>query len=285
MDALQVGYQGVFQKAFQAAEPQWPSVAMEVRSTTAEEKYGWLGEFASMKEWIGDRQVKNIAASDYAIKNKDYEASVEVKRTDIEDDKIGLYNPLFSEMGRSARVHADESVFTLLKNGFTLKSYDGVAYFSASHKVGGVSYSNLGSGSGSPWFLLDVSRAVKPLILQTRQAARFAGLTDPNSEHVFMRNKYIYGCDARDNVGYGFWQMAYGSKGDLTAANYKVARAKIAAVKSDEGKPLGLMGTLLVVDPSNEGAAREILLAERDASGATNIWQNSAKLLVSAYLS
>lgn len=53
-----------------------------------------------LKEWIGERDVKNLADHDYSVKNKLYEASISVKRTDFEDNDYGKYGPLFEEMGR-----------------------------------------------------------------------------------------------------------------------------------------------------------------------------------------
>ncbi|WP_261945385.1 Mu-like prophage major head subunit gpT family protein [Paenibacillus melissococcoides] len=35
-------------------------------------------------------------------------------RNDIEDDTIGLYNPIVQDMGQSAAAHPDELVFGLL---------------------------------------------------------------------------------------------------------------------------------------------------------------------------
>ncbi|HEC80447.1 MAG TPA: head protein [Firmicutes bacterium] len=60
------------------------------------------------------------------------------------------------------------------------------------------------------WFLLCTSRAVKPLILQMRKEVEFNAL-EGSSERGFFRREYVYGAEARYNVGYGMWQFAYGS--------------------------------------------------------------------------
>lgn len=52
----------VFNKAFHEMEAQYPRVAMEVPSETRDENYAWLGAVPSMREWIGDREIKNLAA-------------------------------------------------------------------------------------------------------------------------------------------------------------------------------------------------------------------------------
>lgn len=46
---------------------------------------------------------------------------------------------------------------------------------------------------------------IKPFIFQNRQNLQ-AGLLGKGSEEGFMRNRYVFGVDARYNVGYGPWQ-------------------------------------------------------------------------------
>lgn len=48
----------VFNMAFQEVKPQFSRVAMEVPSETKDETYAWLGAVPSMREWIGEREVK-----------------------------------------------------------------------------------------------------------------------------------------------------------------------------------------------------------------------------------
>lgn len=61
------------------------------------------------------------------------------------------------------------------------------------------------------WFLLCTKRIVKPVIFQSRIPVEFAAL-EGTSENGFMRDQYLYGVRARYNVGYGLWQLAYGSQ-------------------------------------------------------------------------
>ena len=61
------------------------------------------------------------------------------------------------------------------------------------------------------WFLICTRRVVKPVIFQSRIPVEFAAL-EANSENGFMRDQYVYGVRARYNVGFGLWQMAYGSQ-------------------------------------------------------------------------
>lgn len=63
------------------------------------------------------------------------------------------------------------------------------------------------------WFLLDVSKAIKPLVFQERRKPEFVAHTNPDNDKVFMEKKFVYGVDARGNAGYTLWQLAYGSTG------------------------------------------------------------------------
>lgn len=284
LKAMYQSFRTIFNEAFQGVTPTWMKVAMEVPSTTRQEVYAWLGAFPKLREWIGDRVVKNLKTHDYTIKNKDWESTIEVDRNDIEDDTVGIYRPIIQEMGRSAAIHPDELVWKLLPQGFTGLCYDGKPFFATDHPVGAGVASNFGGGNGTPWYLLDTTRAIKPLVFQPRRAPEFVSLDKPDDLNVFMRKKYLYGTDRRDNAGYGLWQLAYASKQTLSAAQYEAARAGMMGLANDEGVPLGITPSLMVVGPSLEGKAREILFAERDANGKTNIWRNTADLLVVPWL-
>lgn len=64
------------------------------------------------------------------------------------------------------------------------------------------------------WFLLDTKRPIKGVILQQRSdvPVEFTSLDNgTGSESAFMRDRYFYGVRARYNVGFGLWQMVYGS--------------------------------------------------------------------------
>lgn len=142
---IYIAFNTLFNKAFEAQKPIYEQIATVTPSTTDAETYAWLGDIPNMREWIGDREVQNLSGSDYTIKNKDFELTVGVPRNAIEDDKIGLYNPSIQMLGQSAALHPDQLVFTLLKDGFTDKCYDGEPFFSTAHKVGKKNVSNKGT--------------------------------------------------------------------------------------------------------------------------------------------
>ncbi|MBS3978774.1 MAG: Mu-like prophage major head subunit gpT family protein [Rhodobacteraceae bacterium] len=109
-------------------------------------------------------------------------------------------------------------------------------------------------------------------------------LTKEDDANVFMNKEFVYGADARANTGFGFWQMAWGSRQPLTAANYEIARAALGGMKGDYGRPLGIKPGLLVVPASLEGAANRILNSEYGTGGVTNEWKGTAKMLMTSWL-
>lgn len=289
LHGLTVGYSTAFNKSFEDTQSNYQKVATVVPSSTKEQTYKWLGQMPTMKEWIGEREIQNLAAYEYTIKNEKFEMTYGVPRDDIEDDQYGVYTPLFANMGEEAARQPDRLVFGAMMKGFEEKCYDGLPFFSASHKSGNRTYSNLGDrrldkesyikartaimsvrgdkGNSlglvpdllvvSPameeaarlileadvingttnvmkgtaklhvepilaekpdsWYLLCVSRFLKPFIYQIRKKIKFVSLTRETDENVFMLDQYVYGADGRSNAGYGFWQMAYGSTGEVAA--------------------------------------------------------------------
>ena len=126
----------VFNKAFEETGTQYEKVAMIVPSTTRDESYAWLGAVPSMREWIGNREIKNLAAYGYTIQNRDFELTVSVPRNDVEDDRIGVYGPMFQDLAYSAKCHPDKLVFGLFPRSFTELCFDGKPFISSGHPSG-----------------------------------------------------------------------------------------------------------------------------------------------------
>ncbi|EOY1433859.1 Mu-like prophage major head subunit gpT family protein [Yersinia enterocolitica] len=137
-----VNLKATFQKAFSQAPSDWQKVAMVVTSTGKENDYSWLSRFPKMREWIGDKAVKALEAFNYTIRNKDFEATIEVDRNDIEDDQLLGYAQQAAAAGQSAAELPSDIVFALLSNGFVNLCYDGQPFFDTDHAVRGVSVSN-----------------------------------------------------------------------------------------------------------------------------------------------
>ena len=140
---IYVAFNTIFNKALTEVQPMYTEIASVIPSTTESETYAWLGDIPGMREWIGDREVQNLTASGYVIRNKDFELTVGVDRNAVEDDKLGLYNISIQNLAQEAARHPDTLIFDLLAAGFTVKCSDGQPFFSAAHKVGNETFSNM----------------------------------------------------------------------------------------------------------------------------------------------
>ena len=285
-----VSFSAKFNGAFNSTTSHHETIAMMVKSGTREERYGWLGKVPALREWIGERIIQNLESHDYAIKNRKFELTIEISRDDYEDDQYGIFSPFIEEMGLNAKQHPDTLLFDLLRAGFTTGlGYDGQPFFDTDHPVididgQTVSVSNVQAGAEDPWFLLDTSRIIKPFVFQERVPYTFQRMDRENNENVFFNDTFIYGIRARVNVGYGLWQLAFGSQDVLNKTNYAAARKEMMRFKGDNGAPLNVRPTTLVVGPGNEEAAMSILNSEHDAAGATNVWKDTAELIVATQL-
>ena len=218
LEAAYTGFKTIFQQAYDGAHTAIRQLAVMVPSGARQEEYKWLGQFPGLREWVGERVVKDLSVDGFVIKNKDFEATVAVDRNDIEDDAIGLYRPMVEQLGETARQHPDELVFDLLIGGFVSNGFDGTTFFSAAH---------------------------------------------PNGDLADWSNS---GVDV------------------LSSASYEAARSQMMSLVNDEERPLRIMPDTLIVPPQLESTARAILRADKTANGATNIWKDSADILVAPEL-
>lgn len=145
ISAIFLNLSTVFNKTLADTPVQWNLIASEVPSNGKYNDYQWLADFPGMKEWVGKKQIKKLAGYEYVIVNKSYEATVAVKRDDIEDDQLGIYSTQAQSAGFSAKKWPDSLVFNAVNNGFKSKCYDGKPFFHAGHIVGKNTVSNLGT--------------------------------------------------------------------------------------------------------------------------------------------
>ncbi|MBI5817459.1 MAG: Mu-like prophage major head subunit gpT family protein [Verrucomicrobia bacterium] len=136
IDEASEGFRLLFQQGLDSVKAMWQTAAMESPSTGDSETYGWLKSLPGMREWLGDRVVNNLAASDYNIKNRDYELTVSVPRNAFEDDKLGVFRAPFLGLGDSVGRSPDELVWPHLLAGFTTLCHDGKYMFATDHPNG-----------------------------------------------------------------------------------------------------------------------------------------------------
>ncbi|MFI0477409.1 Mu-like prophage major head subunit gpT family protein [Paracoccus jiaweipingae] len=288
--ALNTAFNTAFNTSLNDTPTTWAKIAMRVPSTTRHQAYPKLSDIKGMREWVGERFVQRLTRDGFTITNRKFEQTIAVSVDDISDDQVGIYTPMVQDFGQSAAELPDELVYEQLLAGFDTAHYDGQNFFDTDHPVldeHGVerSVSNFTAGAGPAWYLIDDTRAIKPLIFQDREAAKITAKTNLSDDNVFNHDEFVWGAKRRCAAGFGAWQLAHGSKAELTPATYAAARKAMLEMRGAYDRKINLRPSLLVVPPALEAAAREILLAERTTGGKTNVWQNTANLHVETRLS
>ena len=292
LDTLFTSYSDAFNKGIGLVPPVFERLAMTIPSMSGENIYGWLKDVPGMREWMGDRVMNSPIVDGYRIQNKKFESTIAVKGDDIEDDQYGIYEPLFTMLGENAARHPNDLAFEVLSEGFTTPCFDGKKFFDTEHPVldkhgKEQSVSNFMGGTDTAWYLACTTRTIKPLIFQTRKRAELVRITSPKSHKVFMTGDFLYGVDARYNVGFGLWKTIIASKQPLTKESYEAARMALTTMPKDYGKLLALTADLLIVPPSLESAARRLMcstLVGVDGVTEGNIWKGASEVLVSPWL-
>lgn len=135
-DAIQRDFTKKFRVGVDSAKVFYPSICTDVTSTGADEKYGWLGSIPGVREWLGDRQFKELRAADYTLANKKWEDSLLIPKDNIADDRMGFYDMVLPDLGRRAAQHPDKLVFDLIKVGKSTACFDGQYFFDTDHSWG-----------------------------------------------------------------------------------------------------------------------------------------------------
>lgn len=292
IQALHTTLKARFNAGLAMSQDDWKKVAKLITSDGKSNTYAWLTQFPAFREWIGARLHKTLAENAYTVVNKKFENTIDVQRTDIEDDNFGHYGTIAESYGQSVKDLQNDMIFQALKGGFASLCYDGQFFFDTDHPVYpnedgtgvAVMASNVQVGVGEPWVLLCTERAASPLYLQERIKPQFDALTSANNTSVFEQDVYSFGGRWRGAAAYGFWQCAFGSQDVLNAANFQAAYSNMMKRKGDGNRLLGITPDLLVVGPDNQAAAEALLKAQQNAAGASNINYNKVKLVVTPWM-
>jgi len=274
---------------FAEAATFYNTVAMTVPSTTAQNEYPRLDDLPGFREWIGDRVVNDLSAQTYVIRNREFEKTIAIKRSQIEDDQIGIFAPVASQMGQDAAEFPDQLVFPLLKLGNATRCYDGQYFFDTDHpgydeNGAAISVSNFTAGAAPTWYLVDDTQVMKPMVYQERKKFKLTPLQSETDPNVFFQGKFVWGVDGRCNAGFGLWQLAHMSKAVLDEAGYQAARTAMSSIRKRDGSILNIRPTKLLVPPALEGAARKLVNAELVNGGESNVWAKTAEVVVIPYL-
>lgn len=273
----------------------YEKLATIVNSNAMSNTYSWLSRFPKIREWIGERSLRSMKETSYTLLNKKYESTLEIDRTDIEDDNLGIYKPLSRAQADEVIRFFNEQICLLIRNGFNNLCYDGQRFFDVNHPLysnedGTGNYSGVSNIQGNPmsggisWYLLSLEGTLKPFILQERMKPEMQSITESNSSSVFLKDKYLYGIRYRGSFGYGFWQQAVASREPLNAYNFESARTIMRSFKRDGGSPMGIRPTHVLVPASLESTARSLFETQLIDNGKSNVHYKAVEVMVSDFL-
>jgi len=133
ISALQVGFHGNFRQGYGDSQPWSTALTTPIMSSNASELYGHMGRILAMRQWVGPRLLRDLESFSQTVVNLPFENTISVKQEHLADDSLGVYAPLFQELGRSGAKWPDQLLKTRLQaNG---NGFDGQAYFSATHDI------------------------------------------------------------------------------------------------------------------------------------------------------
>ncbi len=270
MSTINRGLRSDFEGAFKNGEDTTADqICTTIPSSTASERFDWLGEEPEMREWLGPRHLHQFVSHKYEIFPKDWEVTCRVQRNDILDGRIGIYKVQAARGGEAARLLKVREVCKALDAGDVGIGYDGQTFFDTEHPVGEdgdidlvSNHLNAGGASvASPWYLMDTNRVVKPILCVEREKANFTSRENYESDHTWMHREFLYGAQARLGTGYGLWQTCFRNEAALNITNLRATRTAMQNLTGDRAnedgrrKKLGIRPNLLVVGSANEDAA------------------------------
>ncbi len=277
-------------------ELKWQLIAMLVSNSAITTEFGHLGEFPKMREWVGDKQIKDMRAYNYSLTTVEYESTVSIKARKMREAErnrgdrslsVALGMPeIMKARALAAALWREELTFLALLAGDVDLCFDGQPYFDTAHPNGDQStFSNEDeSGAVDPWYILD-SR-VSPLMFVEHRAPELIEQTDPNSsDAVFMRGDWRFGIEADGTVGYTIPQVAFRNTATVSAGEIDTVKETMAEYVDDQDNPLHVRPDTIVYGPSNAAAIEEIVLQDRIGSGdSNNRFFGRFKLIESPYL-
>lgn len=99
-----------------------------------------------------------------------------------------------------------------------------------------------------------------------------------------MEDTYLWGVRARGNAGFGFWQLIHRvENSEMNAQTLMDVLAKMRSLKGDGGKLLNIRPSVLLVPPSLEYAARQLVEADV-INGTSNVLKGVLKVEVNPFI-
>lgn len=185
IEAAYTGYETTFNDRLQKADPIYTRLATVVETDNVVDVQLWLSQNPTMREWIGPKAAFKYRGESHSIRTKPHEATVEVPKGDILNDRLGLYKRRISGLADSYVDALDDLFVDMLVAGVAGSSlgttYDGQNLIDTDHtvlSVGGTAQSN------------KVTGAFDATVYQTAWQ-RFLSMRDEFDRPIRVKPKYL----------------------------------------------------------------------------------------------
>lgn len=226
VEAAYVGYRTTFNNRIKAAPSPARKLATVVQTDAVLDRQIWLTGMPKLRRWIGDKWLYKLRGESHPIPVWLHEASIQVPKQDIINDRLGLYTPQINGMADAYEQAISDTFFAALAAG-----------------IAGTALGTTYDGQN----LVDTDHSALSAVAGTQT------------------NKVT---------------------GALTATTFATALTRYMGIVDHNGMPVNAAGRRLnlVVGPANYEAARTIIQPQINASGADNLNEGIANLIVTGYL-
>jgi phage major head subunit gpT-like protein len=154
IEAAYVGYRTLFNRRLKQAPSVARRIATFAQTDNVLDRQLWLTKTPKMRRWYGDKTLHKLRGESHPIPTWLHEASVQVPKQDIINDRLGLYSSSIGGMGDAYSWALDDMVCAALCAGVAGTSlgtsYDGQNLIDTDHtalSVGGTAQSNKVTGA------------------------------------------------------------------------------------------------------------------------------------------
>ena len=149
------------------AQPYYPRVCTVAPSSTASEDVGLPGAVPQIREWLGGRAQNRLRGARFTLTHGHYEGTLEIDRTDWEDDRMGMHRIGAAQLGQRAALHPDKLLVDTIEAGAATACWDGQFFYDTDHSWGA-------SGTQSNDLTYDCVAAATPTVAEFKAALRQA---------------------------------------------------------------------------------------------------------------
>lgn len=154
IEAAYVGFHKLFNNRIGKAASVHRRIATVVETDNIVDRQVWITGTPKMRRWVGDKVLHKLRAESHPIVTEPYEASLEVPKNDILNDRLGLWAPRINDLADGYDWALDDLAVGMLAAGVQGTAlgttYDGQNLIDTDHTSlsgGGVAQSNKVTGA------------------------------------------------------------------------------------------------------------------------------------------